>query len=239
MRMIIAALILLSLVANAAVDQHYEQTLKRDGTSTIVKSMEINIFAADLDERALEKISDTCNTSQRIRCSVEGQTITIEDDFSPGNYYIFKTEHGLTAIEYTLTVNKIPTDRFSMLLEELLDEAEVVESTGGSADPLDLLDKEGNAESVYFLKRFEANITYSVNMPVAITEAGAGGVNATVLGERTVRFDLVDIMEEGQPITVKSQEMNVANIILVVAVIVLGALAYSFFRQKPKKKKKK
>jgi hypothetical protein len=126
-----------------------------------------------------------------------------------------------------------------MLLDELLDEAEVVESTGGSADPLDLLDKEGNAESVYFLKRFEANITYSVNMPVAITEAGAGGVNATVLGDRTVRFDLVDIMEEGQPITVKSQEMNVANIILVVAVIVLGALAYSFFRQKPKKKKKK
>jgi hypothetical protein len=238
MRRIIFALVILCFAVNAAIDQSYEQTLERDGSSVIVKSMEVNIFAAELDSEAMDKVADTCGTSSKIRCSVDGSVITIEEDFSSGQYYAFTTDYGLFSIEHTLQVSRIPTDRFSTLLDDLLGEAGVLEPSGRSSDPIDLLDTETNAESVYFLRKFDTNITYTIRMPTEISEAYAGEIKAERMGD-AVQFDLIEVMEEGQPMTVKSTEVNSANVLIIATVIVLAALAYSFFRSKPRKRRKK
>lgn len=238
MKKIIFALVFLSLLVNAAIDQSYEHTLKRDGSSVLVKSMEVNIFTGELSGNALEKIAETCNTTSTLKCSVdvENTTIIIEESLSPGTYYTFKSEYELFVITHNLAINKIPTDKFSDALEVLLEESGVLNTTGSeSADAVDLLDKEANAEGVYYLKKLGANITYSINMPAGIEEAAAGNVTAVVDGDYAT-FDLLDVMDEAQSMRVKSSELNYGNIILIAGAIVIGALAYSFFGGKKKKK---
>jgi hypothetical protein len=238
MRKFLFALVLMSLIASAAIDQSYDMTVNRDGSSVIVKSMELNIFGADLNAAALGDVAELCDKDSRLSCSVEGKTITIAKEFSPGGYYTYRSEYGLLEIEHTLTISRIPTDRFSTALEDLLDEAGVLEASGESADPIDLLDREANDESITVLKQFGANLSYYISVPAGMTEAKAGAVEGQRVGD-AVRFDLVDVMDAGQPITVKSKELNSPNIIVISMVIVLAALALTFARTKPKKRRKK
>lgn len=238
MRKFILALVLLSVLVNAGIEQSYEQTVKRDGNSVIVKTMDINIAAAELGPNAFQYLAETCNASGRFVCSVEDKKITMEETFSPGTYYTFKTEYGLFSIDHMLVVSKIPTDRFSMTLDDLLDEADIIESSGDAAELIDLNDAEINREAAGYLRRFNANMTYTIVMPGDLKEAYAGNVTAARAGNAAV-YDLISVMEESQPMVVKSSELNTANMIIVGAVIVLGALAYSFFREKPKPAKKK
>ncbi|MBD3210900.1 hypothetical protein GF318_05975 [Candidatus Micrarchaeota archaeon] len=237
MRRFIFALLLMSLAVHAGIAQSYEQTVKRDGSSVIVKSMDINLFAAELGENALEGVSVICNESQAYTCSVEGDRISMSESFSAGPYYSFKTEYGVFNIDYTLVVSKVPTDRFSRTLDQLLDEADILESEGESSEVLDLLDSETNSEAVGYLRRFDSSLSYRIIMPAPITEAHAGNVTPGFNGN-TVQFDLVDVMAESKAMTVKSSELNMANMIIIGAILVLGALALSFFKERPKKKGK-
>ncbi|MBU0532428.1 hypothetical protein KKB44_02960 [Candidatus Micrarchaeota archaeon] len=235
MRREILAILLLSALVNATIDQSYEQVVKRDGSSVIIKTMEMDLFITELGDDALTKIAETCAGGQSIKCNVNNTTITIEKEFSASGYYWFTTEYTLFSIDHTLTVNKIPTDGFSNALDQLLEDAGVINKTGSQAQAIDLLDNETNAENAKYLRMFKANITYTIHMPGEVKEAYAG----SVVPVNGVQFDLIDLMEESQPIIVKSSETNYANILLIAMAIVLGALALSFFGEKRRRKEKK
>jgi hypothetical protein len=228
----------MSLVASAAIDQSYEMRVNRDGSSVIEKSMEMNIFGADLNAAELAQVSELCQRDSRFDCSVDGRTIMMAEGFSPGSYYTYRSDFGLLEIEHTLTINRVPTDRFSIILEDILDEAGIQEASGEAAEPIDLLDRAENEEAIGVLRQFGANLTYTVAMPSGFTEARSGALEGTRIGDGAM-FDLLDVMDGAQPMVVKSKELNTANIVVASMVVVLAALAITFMRTKPKKRRKK
>jgi len=236
MRREIIFLLLVSTLVSAALDQSYVQTVSWDGSSEITKSTDISVFQAELNENGVEKVRAYCE--EEPACSVEGNVITITEEFQPGNYYTFTAESGFPFTTYTFQQNKIPTDVFSESLDNVLKAAGAINKTGKAADVLDLTDREKNVQSAVFFRKFKANITYVINMPGGISEAHAGDVNAEVEGS-SATFDVVALMEESEPVTVKSGELNLGLLVLVAGVIVVGALAISFVRSKAKSKSKR
>ncbi|MEW6722302.1 MAG: hypothetical protein AB1324_03505, partial [Candidatus Micrarchaeota archaeon] len=120
-RELLASLILIS-AAFAALDQTYVHTILPDGSSEMEKTMEITIFSNQLTETGLEDMRELCATSSRVRCEVdvESKTVTMWDDFETGGYYTFSSDYGIPFITHTATIVKIPTDRFSVLLQRVL-----------------------------------------------------------------------------------------------------------------------
>jgi hypothetical protein len=242
MRREIFAILLLSLVASAAIDQSYIQTVSRNGASSMAKTMEIAVFSNQLATEGLAKMADYCEKSSGINCSVdvEAKKIVITESFASGGYYAFSNEYGIPSITYTVAISRVPTDRFSNSLSRLLVAANATEysGTGGSAKSIDLSDTEGNAEAAAILKSLKANITYTVIMPSGVSEAKAGSVIGKISGQ-TASFDLLEVMSEsGGPIVVKSQELNYGYLIAIAGIVVLGALALSFAGTRPSRRKK-
>ncbi len=239
MRREILALLLLALSASAAFDQTYLQTLSRDGNSTIEKTMQVTIFSNQLDSQAMAKMDEFCKGQTALDCSLDvgNKTITITDSFSSGGYYEYTTDYGLPYVTHTLTITRIPTDRFSTLLDRILSAANVSGSGGGgSVSPIDLRDNATNVQNAAYLRQFGANLTYTIIMPADISSAASGALNASVSG-RTASFDLVGVLAESKPIVVRSQELNLGYITAIVGVLIIAALAVSFMGSKTVKRR--
>lgn len=242
----VAVLFLLVIqLAAAGLDQSYTQAVARDGTSTVEKTMELAVFANQLTPEALGRMDTICRTDPRFDCDVDvaGKKITIRETLPPGGYYSFSSDYGLPDVTYTLVVNSVPSDRFSSTLDRLLVEADVTEESGSAGNPINLRDKDDNNETVFYSRFFDINITYIVTMPVDITEAHAGAIEGEISG-KSVRFNLVDVLAEAQPITVKGTELNMGYIVGIVGIILIVGLALLFLAgrkpevEKPHKKKK-
>lgn len=242
MRREIFAILLMAVIASAAIDQSYVQTVFRGGASSVEKTMELAVFSNQLATEGLARMADYCEKPSSIDCSVdvEAKKVVITEEFSSGGYYVFSTDYGLPSITHTMTVNRVPTDKFSSALERLLVAANATEysGSGGSARSMDLSDAEANAEAAAILKTLKANITYVVVMPSGVSEAKSGNITGAVSGNRA-SFDLVEVMSaQGGPIVVKSQELNFGYLIAIAGIVVLGALALSFAGTKPSRRKK-
>jgi hypothetical protein len=240
MRRAIFVFLLLLAAAHAALDQSYVQTVARNGSSAIEKTMEVTIFANQLTSDGLQRMQQVCASGPRFDCSVDvdAKTVLMREGFAPGGYYSFSTDYGVPSITYTLTIDRIPTDRFSNDLDRLLAAANVTDSSGGgAARPIDLKDAATNQENAVLLKQFKANITYTIRMPVAIYDARAGGVQGSVSGNE-VSFDLVEVLSESRPIVVRSSELNSGYLLAIGGVIVLAALSVTFFTSKGIRRKK-
>ncbi|NYZ74360.1 hypothetical protein H0O00_04415 [Candidatus Micrarchaeota archaeon] len=243
---IIAVLILLAIpLAAAALDQSYVHVVARDGTSTMEKSMELAVFSNQLTSDALEKMAVLCKSDRDLDCDVDvaNKKVAIREKLSPGAYYSFSSDYGLPDITHTLVINSIPSDRFAADLDDLLVGAGVTESSGGSVDSIDLRDKTANNKSVYYLKLLKVNITYTVTMPLDIAEARAGDVAGEISGN-SATFDLVKVMEESEPITVRCTELNLGYMVGIAGIAVIAVLAFLFLSgrkpeaEKPQKKRK-
>ncbi len=229
MRQIFALFIFFALT-NAALDQLYVQNVYQNGTSTIVKTMDLSIFSKTLTQDAFSKMQAFCSS-----CEVdkEHSTITISESFDSGDYYTLKSDYGLPFITHTLTINKIPTDRFSTSLEKILLGSGAAENIGGNTvSAIDLKDSK-NAEGYPLLKALSVNITYRVNMPGGIDGAAS---DAVLLSSSSAQFDVVEALKEPKTITIVSRELNLGYIIGLIGIIVLAALAASFVISKPAKK---
>lgn len=236
MRREILAFLILSTLVSAALDQSYSMTLDREGNSQISKGMDIVVFTNEFTEDDFEKVKEICETDSEIDCSVEGKTITITEDFVPGQHYSYQADYGIPSITYEVTIKKIPTDTFSTSLDKLFRKAGAVNgSQSSSGVSIDLLNAKENQENAKFLRKFDANITYQITMPTGVSYAMAGNTTGVVNGN-SVMFDVVSLMEESQPLLIKSSELNMGYLIILAAAIVLGALAFSFFNSKPVKK---
>ena len=238
MRREILALLLLAVAAGAALDQSYVQTVSRNGTSVIGKTMQITIFSNQLTADALAKMDAFCKSQKRVVCSVDapGKSVTMNDTFEPGGYYEFTSDYGLPFITHTLTISKIPTDRFSSILDSILVGANVTSSSGGSSGAIDLADSATNRGNAKVLRQLRANITYTVIMPMPVSGAVSGNMSGAVSGDQA-SFDLVGVLEQSKPIVVKSEEPNLGYITVIIGVVVIIALAVSFMSSKTVRRK--
>lgn len=240
MRRSMFVLLMLSLAAFAALDQSYSQVVSRNGTSTITRTSDITIFAGQLTVQALEKMAAACEESDSLDCSVDigEKKVTFRESFAPGGYYSMSSDYGFPFITHTLTIDRIPTDRFSSSLDKLLRASGVAGEQGASIRPIELADKKTAQENAQILRSVNANITYTILMPIAVSEARAGNVSGSVEGAG-VAFDLVEVIGAGEPIVVVGRELNLGYMVAAAGVIVLAALALSFFgTKKPRRKKK-
>lgn len=229
-------LVLACLLLTGAVQQSYYQVVERSGSSEIQRVSDIGLFANFLPPGSIDAMADVCE-ARILRCDLEKDelVLTLYDDFeSDGVYYTLETDEGFLYTGYTMTIVRIPTDRFSELTEELLMEAGAVEADGSPAAAIVL----GSSETRSMAREMAAigvEITYTVELPGEITEARSGDVEAAVSGN-TAEFDLLEVMVSGENIVVKSREFNFLYILLIAIVIVMGALALSFFWEKKPKK---
>ncbi len=238
MRREILALLLISLSASAAFDQSYVQVLDRDGSSAIQKTMQVAIFS-QMTAQALSGMEQYCASLTAFNCSVDpvNKTVTINDSFSSGGYYEYTTDYGLPFVTHTLTIERIPTDRFSSLLDRLLAAGNVSGAGGGGATAaIDLRDNATNVPNAAYLRQFGTNITYTVVMPADISSATAGNASASVSG-RTATFDLVSVLSASKPIVVVSTELNLGYIVAIIGVLVIIGLAASFMGSKTVKRR--
>lgn len=242
MRREILAILILCALSSASLEQTYSHSISRDGSSAMTKDTDLTIFADVLGPTAFDDVESLCRSDASLRCSVDGpnKTVTITERFTAGSYYSFEADYGIPFITYTLVVKKVPTDRFSSSLDDLLVEAGVIDESGdGSVMAMDLRDEETNRENAYYFRRFNADLAYIIEMPSPVYEARAGNATAVISGNRAT-FDLVSVLEQSEYITVRSQELNLSYLIIIALAIVLAGLALSFFKaNKPKKRKKK
>lgn len=218
--------LMIAALSAASLDQNYTHIIDRDGSSSIEKTLDISVFLNQVPEGALENAESVCESDPRLRCSVDPATkmITMSEDFRQGEYYEFESVTGLPSITYTITLKKIPTDRFAERLDDLMMQAGAFEEAGdGSAEAIDLSEKAENAEAAFFLRNFDVRLVYTLVMPAPVQEASFGEVSGN-----TVTLDLADLLEDSKQVTVRSSELNSGYIVLIFAVIVLGALALSF-----------
>ena len=236
---LVLAILLLSVLAGAAIDQTYIQTITSNGNSMIEKTMELSIFSDQITNDTLVRMSGVCNKQPNLGCSVDvnKKKVIVSQSFISGDYYVYSTDYGFPSITKKLTISKIPTDKFSSSLERLLLAANATNQSGGVVRPIDLRDKKTNTENAKYLRLLKANITYIVNMPSVIAEAKAGNVSG-MIDKTSAQFDLVSVLEVSEPIVIKSSEPNWSYIIGLFGVIVLIGVSFSFFGSKPVKKRK-
>jgi len=221
MKKILLLLLVFALVF-AGPTQTYVQKVDASGASSFEERREMATFLQLLPPGALKKIIDTCIVDSSLACSVNGTVITMGLQIpSDNSYYTFTKEYGFFTTT-TLTINRVPTDRFDASINRILSKAGV-SSGEGSATALDLNDKKGNSVKAAAFKEAGITINYSITMP----------------GGTAQSFDLVALLEDSKPIVLAESELNYWLLSLIIGVIVLAAFAYSFFGGKKVKKTKK
>ncbi|NYZ77579.1 hypothetical protein H0O02_04690 [Candidatus Micrarchaeota archaeon] len=223
------AVIFLSVMLTGSIFQTYEQSVKTDGSSTIKKEFDLGLFSGMLGENAEARIAEACSSDASLGCISSNGMVTISEEFSAdGGYYSFRSDYGIPYIEYDLTINRIPLEKFSERLDRILLSAGLINSTSGAyGGPLNLRDAETNREAAYVLKQSGMDVRYVVVMPSGIASAAAGESSGVINGSRA-EFLLSDVLRESQPIMVTSRELNLGYIAVIAAIVVLGAFALSF-----------
>ncbi len=233
---IVLAVIFLSILLTGSIFQSYEQTVDVDGSSVISKDMDTSLILGMLGDDVDEKIMAACSVDESLGCSYSNGKLTITESFSENEgYYEYEADYGIPYVEYNLVVKKIPVDRFTGRLDEIMVAAGVTEiASGEPGEPLNLQDEDDNKRAASFIRQTGLEISYAVVMPGEIAGATAGEVSGIVEGPKA-EFMLSEVLYESQPIVVQSREINLGYIILIVAVIVLAAFALSFRKSRKKR----
>lgn len=234
MKMAQAVIAVMLLLLTGSIYQTYEQTMDLDGDSVITREEDANLFLGLFGDDALQKIEQVCAEDSSLGCSYSEGKLKLTENFQlKDGYYQFETSYGLPYIEYTLEVNKIPTDRFMKKLSEVLVAAGLSDYTDQSGRAIDLSNKEENAEMAKLMRDSQLGIAYVIEMQGEIFVASAGEANGDVEYSR-VTFSLEDVLSESEPIVVKSRELNLGFILFILAILIMGAFAASFFFGKKK-----
>lgn len=233
---ILIALLLFTVAASAALDQSYVQSFEQNGSSNITKTMGVNVLSNLMAPNALQNMQKVCQSDPSMMCSVDtgNKTVTMEESLQPGGYYTYSVDYGFPFIIYTIEIDKVPTDLFANDFGNLLNAANATSSAGGVSGPIDLTDQAADAQNAAVLRELNANINYTIIIPLNVDYAAAGNASATVSGS-TAQFDLLSVMEASSPMVVRSRELNWTYIVALIGLIALAALALAYFL--PKKRK--
>ena len=212
---ILLAVIFLSVLLTGSTYQSYEQTVGTEGNSIIVKTTDIGLMLGMLGNDVEQQMSSACSADASLRCSVSDGTLMMEEAFTKNDgYYTYEVNYGLPFIEYDLVVKKIPVEKFTERLDDILVAAGLTNGSVSSGEPMNLQDAENNREIALFMRQSGLDISYIIIMPGEIASATAGEVSGTSTGPMT-EFMLSEVLQESKPIVVKSQEINWGYIIII------------------------
>ncbi len=230
---IFLVVMLLSALLTGSIYQTYEQSVDINGNSVISREEGTSLFIGLLGEDAAAKIGQACERDGSLGCSYADGQLKLTERFTPSdNYYGFEASYGLPYVEYALEVEKIPTDRFMEKLGDVLVAADLSNATEQTGRPIDL--RSNNAEMARIIKESQLEIAYVVVMPGEVVAASAGEAEG-VIEYNKATFALADVFEQGEPITVRSRELNIGYILFVLAVLIIIAFTASFFFGKKKR----
>jgi hypothetical protein len=220
--------LLLMVVFSLGASQSYIQIVSIGGNSDISQTTDLSIYGT-FDPSIPTKMVAACSkmTGSVVTCNVKGNLITIIGAFSESNeYFKVKTDYGIVDIVHTLTINKLPNDKFQKALITASRE------NSAAADAVDLNEKSANVKLLQQLNSMGLEITYTVMMPGEIGYASAGKYEAAV--EKTgATFDLKKVYADSAPLVVQSRMPNWGAIGTIgIAAIVLLLGAWFFIRRK-------
>ncbi len=222
------------LLLSGSIVQTYEQEVSREGDSRIAEDLNMNVFVKMMPKDSLDSMESACLRHSDLRCTVDAdeKSIMIIRDFDPDDsHYSFSAKYGIPFIKYKLNIQKLPNDRFSDAIDEIMGSAGIPVPTSISQEPLDLTNRNESSEIAESLQNLDLEIIYIVTMPGDITSARAGNYSAEIEGSKAM-FRMSNALETGKSLEIESRETNSLLIILVGGGIIMGALAVSFFKRK-------
>lgn len=208
-------LLLISFLLIGAITRQYVHEQGTDGSAVIT----VNIKTAAFDAVDYEKIANLC---PQYKCSIDKNNFSISVELAGDPYYKFYSDYGFPYIIHTLEIRAIPDDALAKKTAELLKAAG--ENIGGGGEPSDITTK--NTELADMLRR-TGDMSYTVIMPGEITETNVGQKDGN-----TVSFMLSQAYAKGEPVIIKSRQLNIAYMLGALLVIMLIILSLYFFLQK-------
>ncbi len=160
---------------------------------------------------------DTCDeVEEGVECTVdvEKSIVTLKKTFTSENaFYTFETESDFFTKNHKLTVDELPNFK-----------KEGVEEADGA--PTGKITDTTNLEQAKLLQTYGVEMTYIVEMPGKITSAEG----SEEIEKNVATFDLLEMMDDGEPIVVESKETGLFCMPGLVLLGVLGLGTYMFRR---------
>jgi hypothetical protein len=175
---------------------------------------------ADIDAAFALACANITKQHPEVKCTPgSGGVISLQRTYGPSNaFYKFETKDDIIMTEYRLTVDDLP---------QMYDASSLGSSASSMSQYSDYtsaaITAPGSRASASILKASGAKYEYDISMPGSITSApGAKSFNST-----GATFDVLQMMDDGKPIVVESQEINwlVVAVLAAIALVVLAAIA--------------
>jgi hypothetical protein len=235
-RSIIIVLGLFALFLSGCVSINYTQKVDRDGNSVMTENVDLSaLLSLNKDFASSEsQLSGACDNITKngsvSQCSYASGVMTITKSVKASdNLYIFNKSSEFPYTIYTLEVRRVPQ----------IVSSEGLSSGAGSAPQVDSDFKDPSAKlGATTLRAAGASMTYAVEMPGEITSADNGEVVVDSSGKKTARFNVLDLMEDGNYLVVKSKELDMVLLLVIGGGIVLfiGGIAVAVVLMKAMKK---
>ncbi|MBI2079936.1 hypothetical protein HYT84_04160 [Candidatus Micrarchaeota archaeon] len=235
------------------ISQSYYQKIDRDGTSKVTLTSDfsklpfygsqIEKSEEDVNTLTEQALSEMCENAKKldktITCNIKDpKIIEMEKDFDvKDGYYVFEVNEGIPFNTYRAIIYKIPSDQFGRAVYPTAKGyLSYLSNTAFPQSPsaIDFRKKQENAITAAGLKDIIAfEYTYTVEMPGEVINAYAGETIAKVKGN-TAEFNVVEVLQKSEPLVVESREFNIVWSGLIIGIIIMLGLAFSFFFMKEK-----
>jgi hypothetical protein len=229
-----------SLLLSGCISISYEQKFDASGSSTLTQRMDFTRLV-DLSKQVqnnsspsqpsvADSLQQSCGnyTGKVDSCKVEGNELVIVRSLKLGDkMYDFKVESEFPNKVYVLTVDYLPNSDLNSGLEFALG------SSGGAGLGSSGLNNANRLSEMpkstpNGLKTMGIDLTYVVEMPAEVSSASVGKISG-----KTVKIDLVEAMQNQEPIVIKSKELDAVSVgIAAGAVLVVIAGAAFLFSRK-------
>lgn len=202
-----------------------------DGSSKVVQDMDMSSLFSLTESyssstNSVSLLSETCyNVSKSnpdIKCNYSNSgVITLTKTFKPKEaFYTFETKDDFLVKKYRLTIDQLP---------DLGEDTSNVDSSTSqylsqyTSNGKVTLNGSGSKMTASVLKVAGVEYEYRVSMPGDITKAK----NAKKFDKSIAVFDVIELMEDGKPIVVESEEINwlVVAFLAFMGFVLLAAIA--------------
>ncbi len=213
----------------------YSQKVDRNGDSVITQVIDMSALTSLGSQyaSASDQLSTVCQNLTKndssINCSYDSGVITVSKPVrAKDGQYNFTKQSAFPDVIYTLEVRKLP---------QVVDSGNV--SSVGSAPQTDADFKNPSAKlGAASLKTAGVSMTYTIEMPGEIFSAENGEIVTDQSGRKSAKFDVLELMTDGEYIVVKSKELDLVMVAIAGGAVVLlvGGLAVAFVLLKAMKK---
>jgi hypothetical protein len=210
----------LVLLLSGCITMEYEQKVERDGSSVIKQKIDLSALLAMGNETGPDPFENICINITKgetdISCTYEKGVVSVAKSYRAADgVYTFTKSSEFPYITYTLEIRKLP---------------QIGQSGGEGAGQMGGGDQLGSdfkspdsRPAAASMKAIGAKITYTVYMPGEVISAENGKIV-----EGKAEYDVLDLMDDGEYIVVKSRELDVLMLVGS-AVVLLAALAVMGF----------